>query len=312
LATVSAAQKRRASFTLKYWLLEPRPHYMVLPLVLILVGTGAAWYYNGLVNPGFALLAFLGLLLCHMSVNILNDYFDFMSGVDLKTMKTPFNGGSGMLPAGRLTPRQVLLFGLVCFILAIPIGVFFTVAQGWQLLPLLVLGAVCILFYTTVILKIDFPEWSPGIGLGILPVLGAYFVQTGSYSFQALIASVPSGFLVLNLLLLNEFPDAEADLIGHKKTLPITIGKRNAAIVYTGFTAATYLWIAGAVLLGQMPAFTLIALLTLPLAYKAVRGSFGYDDLGKIIPAMATNVLVVILTQALLGIGYILAKVIVS
>ena len=228
MVTASQAQKKGTSFSLKIWFLEPRPHYMFLPLVLILVGTGAAWYYTGEFNLGFALLALLGLVLCHMSVNILNDYFDFKSGVDLKTIKTPFNGGSGMLPAGKLQPTQVLWYGLICLILAVPIGIYFTMTQGWQLLPLLLLGAFCVLLYTTLILKTHFPEWSPGIGLGILPVLGAYFVQTGNYSIPAVVAAIPSGFLVLNLLLLNEFPDAEADIIGRKKTLPITIGKKKS------------------------------------------------------------------------------------
>jgi 1,4-dihydroxy-2-naphthoate octaprenyltransferase len=309
LATVSTAQKRGNTINFKSWILEPRPHYLVLPVVLILVGTASARYYTGEVNLGYALLALLGLVLCHMSVNILNDYFDFLSGVDLKTIKTLFNGGSGMLPAGRLKPRQVLWYGIICLVLAIPIGIFFTVVQGWQLLPLLFLGAFCILLYTTLILKSHFPEWSPGVGLGILPVLGAYFAQTGGYSVSALIASVPAGFLVLNLLLLNEFPDAEADVIGHKKTLPITVGKRKAAAVYTAFTAATYLWVVGAVIAQQMPAFCLISLLTIPLAYRAVRGSFGDNQMSTIVPAMANNVLVVILTQALLGIGYILGAV---
>lgn len=313
MVTASQAQKKGTSFSLKIWFLEPRPHYMFLPLVLILVGTGAAWYYTGELNLGFALLALLGLVLCHMSVNVLNDYFDFKSGVDLKTIKTPFNGGSGMLPAGKLQPAQVLWYGLICLILAVPIGIYFTMTQGWQLLPLLLLGAFCVLLYTTLILKNHFPEWSPGIGLGLLPVLGAYFVQTGNYSIPAVVAAIPSGFLVLNLLLLNEFPDAEADIIGRKKTLPITIGKKKAAMVYSAFTIFTYVWIVGAVIakyawgLQGMPVFTLLSLLTLPLAIKAIRGSFGDQEIGKILPAMANNVLVVLITQALLGIGFIIS-----
>jgi 1,4-dihydroxy-2-naphthoate polyprenyltransferase len=306
LVTVSNIQKRKTAFDLKVWVLEPRPQYLVLPLVLILVGTAGAWYYTGQFNLGYAFLALLGLVLCHMSVNMLNDYFDFLSGVDLKTVRSPFNGGSGMLPAGKLKPAQVLWYSLICLFLAVPIGVYFTVVQGWQLLPLLLLGAFCVLLYTSLILKNDFPEWSPGVGLGALPVLGAYFAQTGGYSFSAFVACVPSAFLVLNLLLLNEFPDAEADLIGRKQTLPITLGKKRAAIVYTAFAAATYLWVIIAILAGWMPAFCLLALLTLPLAYKAVRGAF---DMGKIISAMGSNVLVVILTQALIGLGFILAKV---
>jgi 1,4-dihydroxy-2-naphthoate polyprenyltransferase len=288
--------------------LEVRPQYLLLPLVLILVGTGAAWW-EGSLNIGYAFLALLVLVLCHISVNVLNDYFDYVSGVDLKTLKTPFSGGSGILPANLLRAKQVLWYGIICFILAVPIGIYFTVSLGWQLLPLLILGAICILFYTSVILKIHFPEWSPGVGLGILPVLGAYFVQTGHYSFQGLIAAVPSGFLVLNLLLLNEFPDADADKTAQKKTLPITMGKRNAAIVYTAFTAGTYVWILIACAFGKMPLLSLIALLTIPFAVKAVRGAFNYNDIGKVIPAMGNNVLMVLITQALLGISYILSAV---
>jgi 1,4-dihydroxy-2-naphthoate polyprenyltransferase len=307
LATISAT-KGKKEFKLKFWVLEARPQFLLLPVVLILVGTGAA-RYDGSFNVGFALLALLGLLLCHMSVNILNDYFDYRSGVDLKTRRTPFSGGSGMLPAGSLTPRQVWSYGLVCFMLAVPVGIYFAMVQGWQLLPLLVIGAVCVLFYTSVILKADFPEWSPGIGLGVLPVLGAYFVQTGYYSWHALVASVPSGLLVLNLLLLNEFPDVEADQVAHKKTLPIRIGKKKAALVYSSFTVLVYVWLVAAVLAGQMPAFTLIALLTLPLAVKSIRGSFGYNEMHKMMSAMGNNVLVVLVTQALIGAGYFLCAI---
>jgi 1,4-dihydroxy-2-naphthoate octaprenyltransferase len=308
LVTVITAQKRKKVTSLKTWILESRPQYLLLPVVLILVGTAVGWY-GGNVNPVNAILALIGLILCHMSVNILNDYYDFKSGVDLKTVRSPFNGGSGMLPAGLLQSGQVWRYGLACFLLAVPIGIFFIVVQGWQLLPLLVVGAICILLYTPIILKINFPEWSPGVGLGFLPVLGAYFVQAGTYSTAAVVAAVPSGILVLNLLLLNEFPDAEADKIGHKKTLPITMGKRKAAVVYSSLTAMVYVWIIGAVAAGQMPLFTLIALLSLPFAYKAVRGSYSYNEMHKIIPAMANNVIVVLLTQALIGIGYILATV---
>jgi 1,4-dihydroxy-2-naphthoate octaprenyltransferase len=68
---------------------------------------------------------------------------------------------------------------------------------------------------------------------------------------------------------------------------------------------STYLWIGGGVLAGQMPVFS-IALLTLPPAIKAVRGALKHQEL---MPAMTNNVLVVLLTQFLLGVGYILTRV---
>jgi 1,4-dihydroxy-2-naphthoate octaprenyltransferase len=309
LTTLSSIQSRKPATGLKVWIQEVRPQYLLLPVVLVLVGTtAAAWNSGGAYNFAYAALALLGLMLAHSSVNVLNDYFDYKSGVDLKTLKTPFSGGSGILPAGKLSARQVFWYGLILFLLTIPVGIFFTIVQGWQLVPLILLGGLCILLYTSIILKNIFPEWSPGLGLGILPVLGAYYVQTGNYSWPALVSSIPSGFLVLNLLLLNEFPDVEADMVGHKKTLPITAGKKRAAVVYTGFLAATYLWIIGAVIAQAMPVYCLLALLTLPLAFKAVRGAFYYDDLGKILPAMGQNVIVVLATQLLLGVGYILGR----
>ena len=293
---------------LKIWFLETRPQFLLLSVVLVFLGTCLAWY-DGAFHLGYALLAFVGLLLTHISVNTLNDYFDYRSGIDLEVKRTPFSGGSGILPSALLKPRQVLWLGLTSFLLAIPIGVYFVVARGWQLLPLLLIAAVCILLYTPVILKLGWPEWAPGVGLGALPVLGAYFVQTTAYTLPAVVASIPSAILVHNLLLLNEFPDTEADEKAGRKTLPITMGKARASLLYAMLTLIVYLWIIGGVVARLMPFFCLIALLTLPLAVKAIQGALRHQEITKLVPAMANNVLVVLLTQLLLGIGYILAGI---
>jgi 1,4-dihydroxy-2-naphthoate octaprenyltransferase len=293
---------------LKVWFLETRPQFLLLSVVLVFLGTCIAWY-DDTFHLGYALLAFVGLLLAHISVNVLNDYFDYRSGIDLEVERTPFSGGSGILPAALLKPEQVLWYGLICFLLATPIGIYFVIVRGWQLLPLLVVGAICVLLYTPVLTKLGWTEWAPGVGLGTLPVLGAYFVQTATYTLAAVMASIPSGILVHNLLFLNEFPDTEADRKAGRKTLPIIMGKARASMLYSVLTLAMYLWIIGGVAAGSMPAFSLIALLTLPLALKAIRGAVNHQDPSKLMPAMANNVMVVLLTQLLLGIGFILAGV---
>jgi len=293
---------------LKVWLLETRPQFLILSIVLAFLGTCMAWY-DGAFHLGHALLAFVGLLLCHISCNVLNDYFDYKSGIDLKTQRTPFSGGSGILPAASLEPRHVFWFGLACFLLAVPIGIYFVLVIGWALLPLLLIGAVCILIYTPLLTRLGWPEWAPGAGMGALPVLGVYFIQTAAFPLAAIVAAIPSGILVHNLLLLNEFPDTEADKEAGRKTLPITIGKAKASVVYSALTVIVYLWIIGAVVTGQMPIFCLLGLLTLPLAIKAIQGALEYQDMDKLVPAMANNVMVVMLTQFLLGIGYLLAGV---
>jgi 1,4-dihydroxy-2-naphthoate octaprenyltransferase len=269
----------KAAVKLKFWFLETRPQFLLLSVVLAFLGTSIAWH-DGDFHIGYAVLAGFGLLLTHISVNTLNDYFDFRSGLDLATRRTPFSGGSGIIPAGLLRPGQVFWLGTSSFLLAVGIGVFFILKSGWLLLPLLLLAAICVLFYTPVILKMPWPEWAAGLGLGVLPILGLYFVQATQYTWHAVIASVPSGILVHNLLLLNEFPDTEADGRAGRRTLPIIIGGSRASLIYSGLTIALYLWIIGWVIAGVMPVFCLISLLTLPFA---------------------------LITQLLLGIGYILA-----
>ncbi len=293
---------------MKKWLMVIRAPFLPLSIVLAFLGACIAWY-DGAFHLGHALLAGFGILLAHISVDVLNEYFDYRSGIDLETNKTPFSGGSGALPAGLISPKQALWLGLGAFIIIIPIGVYFVLVKGWLLLPLLVVAALCILIYSPVILKTRWPEWAPGLGMGALPVIGAYFAQTGEYTWPLVIASIPSFILVHNLLFLNEFPDMDADRKAGRKTTPITLGKKKASIFYSIMTVLVYVWIIGGVITGQMPKFSLIILLTLPFAVKAIRGALKSEDMSKLIPAMANNVVVVLLTQLLLGIGYILAKV---
>ena len=292
------------------WLMIIRAPFLPLSIVLAFFGAALAWY-DGSFHIGHALLAGFGILMAHISVDVLNEYFDYKSGIDLHTEKTLYNGGSGALPQGLFTAKQALWIGLIAFIIIIPIGAYyvFSLENGLALLPLLILAAVCILIYSPTILKIRWPEWAPGLGMGALPVLGVYFVLTGHFTWSAVIASVPSFILAHNLLLLNEFPDAKADAGGGRKTTPIVIGKRNSAWIYSAMTVLVYLWIIGAVIAQQMPVITLISLLTLPLAVKAIRGSFNYDDKPSLMSAMAANVQVVLITQLLVGVGYILSKV---
>jgi len=279
---------------------------LILSVVLALLGTSIAWY-DGFFHLGHALLAFLGLLLAHISTNVFNEYFDYRSGIDLETQRTPFSGGSGALPAGLLSAKQALWLGITCLLLATGIGIYFVIVSGWLLLPLLLVAVICIVFYTPVILRIKWPEWAAGLGMGSLPVMGAYFVQTGAYNWPLVIAAVPSGILVYNLLLLNEFPDVEADKNAGRQTTPIVSGRRKAAAIYSTMTLAVYLWLIIAAATEVIPAFSLLGLLTLPLAIKAIKGSFQYEDMGKLVPAMASNVMVVLLTQLLVGIGYIIS-----
>jgi 1,4-dihydroxy-2-naphthoate octaprenyltransferase len=292
---------------LKVWLLETRPQFLLLSVALVLLGTAIAWH-EGYFNLFKFVLTMLGLVLAHSSVNILNDYFDYKSGIDLETSRTPFSGGSGILPDGLLKPKGVYIYGVGCLLAALAIGIYLTSISGWQLLPLILLGGPVIYFYTSHLTKWLAGEFWAGLGLGTLPVLGTYFVQTGSYSVEAVVASLAPGFLTANLLFLNEFPDIEADKKGGRYNLVIALGYKTAGRLYAGLMALTYLSIVCGVILKLMPPASLIGLASIPFAFKAISITFKhYDNIEKLIPALKANVITILGTDALVAAGYFLS-----
>ncbi len=299
--------------TVKLLFLESRPHFLLLSVVLACVGTSMAWY-DGHFKLLFSLLAAVGLLLIHCSCNVLNDYFDYMSGIDRATLRTPFSGGSGFLVSEGLTPKSVYILGIACFGIASGIGLFFLKMRGLALLPILVVGGASAYFYSTHFARWMLGEFLAGLNLGVLAVLGTFFVQSGYYSWEAFVGSLPSGILTYNLLLINEFPDIGPDTRGGRKNVVIVLGKKWASFLYLITTGLVYLCIILGVVFQFMPLGTLLGLLTIPMAFKAVRGAlYQYD--GKrvdFLPVMGMNVAVVLVTQALIAVGYVLSRVFVQ
>jgi len=293
---------------LKIWFLETRPQFLLLSVVLVLLGTAIS-RHEGCFNLLKFVLTMFGLVLAHASVNVLNDYFDYKSGIDLETTRTPFSGGSGVLPSGLLKPKGVYIFGVGCLTVAFAIGIYLTFISGWQLLPLILLGGPVIYFYTSHLTKWLIGEFWAGLGLGMLPVLGTYFVQTGSYSAEAVVASLAPGFLTANLLLLNEFPDVEADKNGGRHNLVIAFGPKTACRFYAGLMVLTYLSIITGVVFKLMPPASLIGLASIPFAFTAITVTFKYyDNIEKLIPALKANVITVLGTDALVAAGYFLSS----
>jgi len=290
------------------YFLETRPQYLLLSVLLVLLGGSLAGFYGSFAWGRFA-LCLVGLVLLHISTNVLNDYFDYTSGIDLETKRTPFNGGSGLLNKGLLAPQQTLLFGVTTFALAVPIGGYLVAEIGWSLLPLFLLGTVFVIFNSSHITRLGYGlgELSAGLGLGALPVFGTAWIIHGKPEAYFLFAAVPSCLWVLNLLFLNEFPDEQPDRRGGRKTLVIELGFRKAHWLYTALSISAYLWIAGCILLGAMPLQCLLVFLSLPLAVRAIILSQKPDFGGNFTQAQAANVGLALSGHFLLAMGYYLA-----
>ncbi len=296
--------------SLKAWLLLPRFQFLPLTVILVSLGTGVA-AYEGSFHLGYFILAMVGSILVHITVNVINDYYDYVDGIDLNTQRTPFSGGSGVLPSNLLKPSQAFWFATISLLIAMGIGGYFCFARGWWLFPLLLVAGFSAYFYNVYLSRWWVGELFAGLNFGPLLVLGSYFVQTGRYSWEALVASLAPGILTSNLLFLNEFPDREADRKGGRRHLVISLGKKDASYLFVILLATSYLCILVGVLTKMMPLMTLIGFGTVIFGWKAARGALKYhNDMDRLVPILGANVITILGTQALLAIGYLIASII--
>jgi len=290
--------------TVKVWIVETRPQFLLLTPICVFAGIAAS-LYDGISFHGlYFALALIGGLCAHITVNVLNDYSDFKSGVDLKTIRTPFSGGSGILPSAAMKPREVLMLGLGSLAIVIGIGVYFITVYGVDILPIGIVGVICASLYTPTITRIPgVSEVAAGGGFALI-TLGTYFTQDGTYSSASAVVTMVTFFLVANLLLINEIPDTEADRIGGRRHLPITFGTRTAARVYALIVFLAYATIVVGVVTKTIPALALLGLLTLPFGIKAIKGALkNHDDIENLVPSLGANILVVLVTPLLMSIG---------
>jgi 1,4-dihydroxy-2-naphthoate octaprenyltransferase len=178
-----------------------------------------------------------------------------------------------------------------------------------MILPVGIVGLATVYFYTTYLTKSPLLcAIAPGLGFGALMVLGTYFALTGTYSLAAGLASIIPFFLVSNLLLLNQFPDVEADASVSRYHLPIAIGRKGAAGIYSALLISAYLALVISVAVGSLPYMALFGLLTLPLGFMVIAGARKYyDQIENLIPVMGRNVQLTLLLPLLMAIGIIVS-----
>lgn len=282
-----------------------RVPFLLLTPACVLLGVATAMRSGVHINPWYILLVLAGALGTHISVNAFNEYDDFKSGLDTRTSRTPFSGGSGTLPANPAAARTALITALASFAIVALVGIFFSWRWGLALLPLGLLGMLIIIVYTPWLTRIPLLCLiAPGLGFGPLMVMGTHFALTGQYSWTAFVASLVPFFLVSNLLLLNQFPDVEADKTVGRRHFPILIGRHLSSLIFSSFLALTYVAILVGVGLSILPVGSLLGLFTLVLAVPLFKGSIlNADDIQKLIPFMGNNVLVNLITPVLVAIG---------
>jgi 1,4-dihydroxy-2-naphthoate polyprenyltransferase len=280
------------------WIRIIRIRFLVASAIAAANGMSLAVWKFGVFDLFFSVLTFAGVLSLHASVDLLNDYWDYRRGIDKITKRTKYSGGTGVLPEKLLNPKTVYRIGFVFLAIGALLGIYFVAVRG----IILAFAILAIYFYSTKIVNLGLGEVFVMIK-GTMIVLGSFYVQVGFIEPAAIYVGVIVGMLSASVLLVNSFPDYEADRRSGRRTLVILLGKQKAAKIIFLPIIAPYVFIIVGIFLGYTKPFSLICLVSLPYVYKITKYIGKHENLDKFVPAMAATVMYARVTGILLAIS---------
>ena len=286
-------------------LMTARPNFLILSLSVVLLGSSVSIYQGAQWSWMLFSLVTIGAILAHAAVNMLNEYQDFNSGLDLITQRTPFSGGSGALVNDPESVKAVrLAFQVVMVGLAV-VGLLLIEHNGWPIAIIGLVGIAMIVFYTKFITRMP---WlcliAPGLAFGPLMVIGSYYVLTGTVSELVIVLSLVPFFLVNNLLLLNQIPDLEADKKVGRYNILMHLGLENGLQIFAAFNLLAFGVLALAVLIFDLPSYAWLGMLALLVVFPMMRDlQISYGDSDKMLPVLAMNVIINLITPVLIAAG---------
>lgn len=258
-----------------FWLKAARVHTLPMSFMSWLVVFCIAIKDGG--NIPLGILALIGVMLAHLGVNLIDDYFDFKNEVgtikssdEKKSIKMQ-KGKCAYLLEGKATINQVLLVTIIYFGLAAAIGLVLMLICGWQVALIAVLASVFCLLYP----KLTYwglSEFAVGITFSPLLFSGVYFVMTKSFLWEAILISISTGLLTVVLLHVHALMDYDFDIKENKKTLcTILKSKQNAYIALVLMVLGAYINILVGIGLNIFPIQYSLTFLTLPLGLELFR-----------------------------------------
>lgn len=231
--------------------------------------------YSILAGYGFdvwlAILTYIGIIFAHMSVDLINDYFDYKSGLDLDVKRTPFSGGTGVIVEGLLSPQTVYRAGILTLTIGLIIGIYLSLLRGIMVLILTVFGALTIYLYSSHLANIGLGEFFVTLK-GMFVFLGSFYVMSQKIVWEAMLIGLIYGLVSASVLYSNQIPDIEADSKHGRKNLTVRLGVGRLHLGYGVFIGLLYILIIISIIISALPLISLITLLGLIYHVKAYNG----------------------------------------
>jgi len=260
---------KRTAFDWNAWILAIRPRTLPAAAAGVVMGAALSWR-DGYFRLDAVVVCLLTALLLQIGSNLANDVFDFERGTDTAERLGP----TRVTQAGILTPKQVKAGMAVVFALAALLGLYLAWLGGWIIVIAGIAAIISAIAYTGG----PFPIGYHGLGdifvfifFGLASVAGTYYIQAGFVSSAVWWMTIPPGLIITAILVVNNLRDLENDRKAGKHTMAVRLGEQGTKIQYIICMVIAYLVLIPVACAGLIPWATLLAWLSLPLAFQATR-----------------------------------------
>ncbi len=293
----------------RIWWQLTRPHTLTAAFAPVFLGTMISLTYGaGPLNTSIFLAMLIASLLIQMATNMFNEYYDFKRGLD--TEKSIGIGGA--IVRNGVKPKTVLNLAFLLYGISMLIGIYICSQTSWWLAAVGLVSMLIGYLYTGgpyPIAYTPFGELVSGVVMGMLLILIAFYIQTGTVTLDAVLLSIPSMLLVAAIMMANNIRDIEGDQKSGRKTLAILVGRPTAVTILMLFFLISYVWIILLVIVGYLTPWALIILISIIKPYKSVTIFKKYVQPLQVMPAMKETAVTNTVFGLLLGVAILLGHI---
>lgn len=250
------------------WLIATRAAVLVMTF-LSAAFAGIFAFRAGQFSWGPWLLVTIGLILAHATNNLLNDYTDYVRGVDQDNYYRAQYGPQPLVH-GLLSKKQLLTYAALTGLAALAAGLALIIMRGGLTWIFLALGAFFVLFYTWPLKYIALGEIAVLVVWGPLMIGGGYYVITGGWDWNVVLASLPYALGVTGVIFGKHIDKFEVDKAKKIHTLPVLLGESRARVAVVGMFILQYLAVVYLVVTRFFTPLPLIVLLAIPVLVQVL------------------------------------------
>lgn len=254
------------------WLIAVRPWSFPASAMPVAVTLAYLLWGGAEINWLAGVWAFINIVLFHAAGNVWSDYFDFRKGVDAED-----TFGAKTMTSGEFEPREMLRLAVGLLVVALVLGIGLMLLTDWRLLWFGLAGALTVLLYPR--LKYSaLGDVDIMLAYALLPTLGTSFVATGALVWSVLWIALPVGLITVAILHSNNTRDITTDARAQIKTFAMRLGRKASKPLYAFEVLFPFVWIAGCVVAGVLPVWSLLTLVAVVPAWQGARDMLRHDD----------------------------------